>query len=141
MHSGEHLEQGTDPGSSREGHLSTASAQTWLAPWLSQTGLIRGLPEHFHQQSWAVGKLGYCHQQVCFADIFRPNLNSSFSPLHPEEARLRAHPELRVAMLSREALWFYLPFSALSDRTGYSLTSQCLVRSIRKLFFYMAAPM
>lgn len=140
MHSGDHLGQGTDSGSSREGHLSTASAQKWLAPWLSQTELIReDLPEHFQQQSWDVGKLGYCHQQskqVCLADIFRPNLNSSFSPLHPEEARVHAHSKLKVATL-REALWLYLPFPALSEGRGCSLTttSQCLVKSIRKLLF------
>jgi len=64
---------------------------------------------------------------------------SAHSP--PEEARTSARTELRVSMLSRAALWFDLPFPALSEGIGCSLmsTSQRLIKSIRKLVFSMAA--
>lgn len=72
-----------DIGISREGHLCTASAQTCsLFCHLKLKRLQRNRPSISPKEPGG-GKQGYWHppsRQVNFADIFTPNLNSSFSP-------------------------------------------------------------
>lgn len=81
--------------------------------------MIGGLPEHFHQQSWAVAKADTVIDQADKFVFQTPPgqiLTAFLTHSSSEETRVSAHIELRVSTLSSAVVLSPIPYLLRGSR-------------------------